>query len=252
MIDNRGRQIPLKVCIACGEELPFTSVYFMPKEDTTLGLSNQCRICTHIKRKIWRHKNKERINRDIRENMTEEQRQVHRDAHDRWVEANPVKYAEIQKISKLKKPELYRALTIKSRRKNWPIRYYGDIWFRLKNQISGRIYRVLKGIGKSAHTLELLGCTSDEFLKHMELQFKEGMSWNNYGQDGWVMDHIIPCAKFNLEDPLEQKKCFHYTNLQPLWRKENTMKSSIHDGKLYHRNKIIILKNTNTKEYATN
>ena len=50
------------------------------------------------------------------------------------------------------------------------------------------------------------------------------MNWDNYGQ--WHIDHIRPCASFNLLDPIEQKICFHYTNLQPLWAEDNLKKSN--------------------------
>ncbi len=60
--------------------------------------------------------------------------------------------------------------------------------------------------------------------EHLEKQFKEGMTWENHGLYGWHIDHIIPCASFDLTDLEQQKKCFHYTNLQPLWAKENLIK----------------------------
>jgi hypothetical protein len=75
---------------------------------------------------------------------------------------------------------------------------------------------------KNNTTIELLGC-SVSFLKgYLEAKFKEGMTWGNHGE--WHIDHIKPCASFNLLDEEEQKKCFHYTNLQPLWASENLSK----------------------------
>tara|TARA_R110000751_G_scaffold131998_3_gene234420 strand:- start:438 stop:656 length:219 start_codon:yes stop_codon:yes gene_type:complete len=65
---------------------------------------------------------------------------------------------------------------------------------------------------------------------HLEDQFQDGMSWENYGRpngdylEGWHIDHIKPCALFNLEDASQQKECFHYTNLQPLWAEDNLSK----------------------------
>ena len=52
---------------------------------------------------------------------------------------------------------------------------------------------------------------------------KVGMSWDNYGK--WEIDHIRPCASFDLSKPEEQYKCFNYMNLQPLWEKENQTKT---------------------------
>ena len=58
---------------------------------------------------------------------------------------------------------------------------------------------------------------------YKQKQFKVGMSWSNYGK--WEIDHIKPCASFDLSKPREQRKCFHYTNLQPLWKLENRSKN---------------------------
>lgn len=54
------------------------------------------------------------------------------------------------------------------------------------------------------------------------------MSWDNYGRGGrkWQIDHIKPCAYFDLTKPEDQRKCFHYSNLQPLWQKDNLEKRS--------------------------
>lgn len=57
----------------------------------------------------------------------------------------------------------------------------------------------------------------------LEQQFTEGMTWENYGE--WHVDHIRPCVSFDLSIPEQQQECFHYTNLQPLWAKDNLQKS---------------------------
>ena len=78
---------------------------------------------------------------------------------------------------------------------------------------------------KQSKTFELLGYSVEDLKKHLESQFKDGMSWSNHGKFGWHIDHILPCASFDLTNPEEQKKCFHYSNLQPLWWNENLAKS---------------------------
>jgi len=72
------------------------------------------------------------------------------------------------------------------------------------------------------YTIQSIGCSVNELKKWLELKFQEGMTWDNYGK--WHIDHIKPCCKFNLADIDDQKKCFHYTNLQPLWAKDNRKK----------------------------
>jgi hypothetical protein len=80
-------------------------------------------------------------------------------------------------------------------------------------------------VDKSASTLELLGCSLDQLRVHLESQFCHGMTWENHGPV-WHIDHIRPCASFDLLDPVQQRACFHYTNLQPLLALENWKKGA--------------------------
>lgn len=100
-----------------------------------------------------------------------------------------------------------------------------DSSYKLIGNIRTKIYQSIKLNVKHKSTIELLGCSIEELKKHLELKFKEGMSWENYSKKGWHIDHIIPCASFELSDPEQQKVCFHYTNLQPLWWWENLSKA---------------------------
>jgi hypothetical protein len=97
---------------------------------------------------------------------------------------------------------------------------------RIRLNLQRRILSVLRGYSKSASTTALLGCSIEEFKLHLESQFRPGMSWDNYGRgpDKWNIDHKIPCAMFDLESPVHQKRCFHFSNLQPLWAVENSSK----------------------------
>ena len=107
-----------------------------------------------------------------------------------------------------------------------------DINFKLSKNLRTRIRCVLKGKSKSKKTMDLIGCSVDFLKKHLENQFQAGMSWNNYGNPNgdhsecWHVDHIVPCASFDLSDPKQQQKCFHYSNLQPLWAKDNLSKGA--------------------------
>ena len=99
----------------------------------------------------------------------------------------------------------------------------------LTNLLRKRIRIVLTGNGipRLGRTVELLGCTIEEARSHLESQFSEGMSWENAGE--WHIDHIRPCASFDLTYPEQQMMCFHHTNLQPLWAKDNLSKNASFD-----------------------
>ena len=89
-----------------------------------------------------------------------------------------------------------------------------------------RVYKAMKGVKKSQKTMDLIGCDSDHLRIYIASLFKPGMSWDNHGrgEGKWNIDHIKPCAKFNLIDTEQQKACFHYTNLQPMWHTDNMKK----------------------------
>ena len=100
--------------------------------------------------------------------------------------------------------------------------------FQFSSNLRSRIYSALKGNYKSLSTMFLIGCDIDYLMYHIQEQFTEGMSWDNYGD--WHVDHIKPCAKFDLSKPEEQHKCFNYTNLQPLWALDNILKGDKYDS----------------------
>jgi hypothetical protein len=91
----------------------------------------------------------------------------------------------------------------------------------LRTMVSAAVKR---GGKKCKRTMDLVGCSMDVLLRHLESKFLEGMSWSNYGS--WHIDHKIPCAAFDMSIHEEQRKCFHYTNLQPLWGVDNQKKGA--------------------------
>jgi hypothetical protein len=98
--------------------------------------------------------------------------------------------------------------------------------------LRNRLYCALRraNANKNIKTHELIGCTITELRQHLEAQFTDGMTWHNYGKDGWHIDHIRPCASFDLSDSEQQRQCFHYSNLQPLWALDNIRKGARWDN----------------------
>lgn len=98
-----------------------------------------------------------------------------------------------------------------------------DVEFKLLKNCRRRLLLALKNNWKSGSTIELIGCEISELKRHLEEQFEDGMSWKNHGE--WHIDHIRPCASFDFTQPEQQRECFNYMNLQPLWAEENIRKS---------------------------
>lgn len=100
-----------------------------------------------------------------------------------------------------------------------------DINFRFRMNLRNRLRLAIKENNKSAGLIQLIGCSIAELMTYLENKFTKDMNWDNYGSY-WVVDHILPCASFDLSKPEEQRKCFHYTNLQPLTAEENSSKGA--------------------------
>ena len=135
----------------------------------------------------------------------------------RWRKDNP-KYAEqhrkqMNRRQKEQGKEIYRQ---RMKRPNE----------RIASIIRSRITSALKYGYKSASTEKLIGITFPELKIYLENKFKPGMTWENHGLYGWHVDHRLPLSSFDLTNPEEQRKAFHFTNLQPLWAKENLQKHS--------------------------
>jgi len=128
--------------------------------------------------------------------------------------------------------ELYR----KTSREYVKNRYKKDINYKIASLVRNRIKNALIKNYKSLSSLNLLGCSISFLKRYIEEKFQPGMAWDNYNLYGWHIDHIIPCVKFDLTKEEEQKKCFHYTNLQPLWAKDNWGKGSIFEGNRIYKN----------------
>lgn len=99
-----------------------------------------------------------------------------------------------------------------------------NIQTKLRHNLRSRLRKTIHGRKHGLSPVRHLGCSVDELKKHLESQWQEGMSWDNYGYYGWHIDHIIPLSTFDLTNPDDFKKACHYSNLQPLWKDDNMKK----------------------------
>ena len=121
-----------------------------------------------------------------------------------------------------KNHEHYKELNRKSTIK----RYHSDINTKLSVLVRNRLFSALKGHTKSNSTFSYIGCSIGELKLYIESKFSAGMTWENHTLRGWHVDHIVPLSSFDLTKEEEIKKACHYTNLQPLWAKDNWTKGS--------------------------
>lgn len=183
-----------------------------------LRLANPERISESVKR--YRVKHPDRI-RDSKKRCNKKHN-YYPEYSKKYRAEHPEIYRESDKRKRAKNPELYRAI---DRNKN-ARRRRESVEFRILEGLRGRVLSALNGKAKSAKTLDMLGCSIADFKIYIESRFEPGMTWENRGKgnDKWQLDHIIPCALFDLNKPEHQKRCFHFSNLQPMWGLENRVK----------------------------
>ena len=97
---------------------------------------------------------------------------------------------------------------------------------KIKDNVRRRMNHFFKSndVQKNNKTFDIVGCSPQSLREHLESQFVEGMTWDNYGKGGWHIDHIIPLSSADGEERIYE--LCHYSNLQPLWEEENLSKGS--------------------------
>lgn len=195
-----------------------------------------------IKSKEYKEKNKEYYSEyfkkyymENKDNLTEYKKVHYENNKEEYLErskdqreSDPVKYSEYLKDWREKNPEYsseylkeWHYLNPDKRKKYWNnLRENKPHHIAWRLSLKSALRRMNKG--KNNHTIDLLGYTSNDLKQHMENLFKEGMSWENWGE--WHIDHIIPISKF---DPNTHVSIVNaLSNLQPLWAFENLSKSN--------------------------
>jgi len=254
----------LKICKVCGQEKPLTE--FEKYKRTRDGHTSRCLDCgrEYKKQKLigkygsvyagakryrdghleqlkqrkheYYENNKDAVLEQHHKYYEEHREEVgamckaYREANSEWKKAYDKQYAleHPEQISQYKKT--YRDGHKEEARNYRKVRRHTDVWYKLRLALTRRVHKALGNTQKRGHTLDLIGCSIRELQVHLEGLFLEGMSWENYGYAGWHIDHVRPCASFDLTDPAQQNECFHYSNLQPLWAKDNMRKGAKWQG----------------------
>jgi hypothetical protein len=186
-----------KRCTKCSAIKPFN--FFSPQKAGYMGLKAQCRECDSKYDKQFQSKNNTRAERDKTDKAKQYRKKYVAENLDWWR-----KYEREYRYNRRRE----------------------DMFFKIKGNMSGRLSDLINKRNLSTNTLELIGCDRETFISHIEKQFTEGMTWENYGLKGWHVDHIIPLSLFDLTIENEVKKACHYTNLQPLWWQDNLEKGN--------------------------
>ena len=217
----------MKKCYYCNQLKDFSK--FGKNKAKKDGYSTECIDCKKLLDKNYYKKNKKKISKYFKQRYLNYKELIKQKVKE-YQDKNSKEIYKERKTYLQSYLKIYRQ-TIKAklkRRKRDKIynkkKYHSNVQFKLLCSLRGRIWKVLNGNPKSKRTLELLGCSIDFLKKHLEAQFKDGMTWENYGKHGWEIDHIYPCSKYDLTDPTQQEQCFHYSNLQPLWGVDNRIK----------------------------
>jgi uncharacterized protein (DUF849 family) len=138
-----------------------------------------------------------------------------------WRAANPDKVAATNQRLKEKRqrPEVKAARVAHQRE-----RRHTDLQYAFKVSLQKTLLQRLRahGVRKQHRMEEYLGCSIAELRSHLASKFLTGMTWEN--RHLWHIDHIRPCASFDLTDTIQQRACFHFTNLRPLWALDNIRK----------------------------
>ena len=186
------------------------------------------KFCCSSCRERFRWKNMSQEQRDIRRKRNKINNKRRRD---NFTEEEFHQYREYKRKLQLKWSKQNKDKIILAKKK-WKennsnhnkIRYKNDIQYKIRSVLRSRLNIALKNNQKTGSAIKDLGCNIKDFKKYIECKWQSGMTWDNWSKDGWHLDHIVPLSSFDLSDREQLKKACHYSNLQPMWAKDNLSK----------------------------
>jgi hypothetical protein len=219
-----------KICPTCKQVKPITD--FNKNKSRKDGYQRECRDCNHIHHNKHYHTKK---SPRLKENLKEGYKTCTCCKQELpLTDFKPGKgrfgVGATCKICFNKKWNEYQKQTGQNKKHN-KLKRQTDIQWKLKSNLRGRYLDALKRhtnggkVNKHHSAIELLGCNIDDYKQYLEQQFHPDMTWENHGIL-WEIDHIKPCASFDLTDVNQQQECFHYKNTQPLYKSYNRSKGA--------------------------
>ncbi len=186
-----GCEAGFKRCSTCKEAKPFEA--FCKCSSTRDGYQFSCKKCKAQMLSKWEKANPDNVVRN---------RKRHRSSDD-----YKTKRREYNRDYEKKKKET-------------------SINYRISRNLRIRFVQALKGNAKTGSAVRDLGCTIEQFKDYISALFQPGMSWDNWGKTGWHLDHKIPLSAFDLTKEDQVRLACHFSNLQPMWAKENLQKGA--------------------------
>ncbi len=195
------------------------------------GYSYQCKPCRILDNKKYISRNIEKVVKKRKDSYL-----LNKEAKKQYIIKNKEKIAlrnlknkkrrtETTALWRESNPEKTRAATKRYREKR---KKENPIKLKLSESQRAAVRQACMGARLRESGLKYLGCSVEDYRKYLEALFKPGMSWDNYGRNGWNIDHKTPISWFDFTKEEDIVKAFHYTNTQPLWEKENSSKRNFY------------------------
>jgi hypothetical protein len=244
--------LTIKRCTKCNEEKDISC--FSKDKSVKSGFYSRCRTCCSLENQSKTKEQRDRVNQKSRERRREERlsdpakvqairkyKQEYYLKHKQRLVQYSTEYNHTHRERHLEHIRAYgarnkhkRALYLsenadkirETKRIRELERYNSDIDFKIRKSLRTRINKAISRGDKTLNLREYLGCSIEELKTYLESKFQPGMTWDNWGFAGWHIDHIRPLASFDLTNIEEFKVACHYTNLQPLWAKDNLSKAN--------------------------
>lgn len=192
----------MKECRKCGELKPLDQFYYRKDSGTHRADCKACVIAASRKSQLRNREHRKEYLRDWVDRNREDFREYQREYQRKWRANNPDRASESWRRHHKKMMQ--------------------NPGYRVSESVSSGIRRCIKNRKGGAKWEAIVGYSVGELIQHLEKQFTDGMTWDNYGD--WHIDHIVPVSSFDMSDESDFRACWSISNLRPLWAVDNMKK----------------------------